>query len=359
MVTDTPRSPKKGRTILFAAFAALFVATAAHAVSLYDIVQLSKAGYSDRAIVDLIHKTNSRFYVDAETIVALKKDGVRQPVIRAILEARTDEKPQEEQPPPDASTSSAQSRDHEGGPARAQPEHDREVRNPAPVADPHPEADLDTNHHHDEQPAATATREAFSVFPFEEGPSSGHVHASDHVHYAIGIAGVPLMVVRSEAGHANVVTRANEIAEAFNRAVSGEDGSFVASATSSGAGVWFQPSSGGKPTLVLPVSRGDVIAWQRRSLGSVSAQRLASYWAALLNDFTRVFIRHQPPTAIADLHLGDSLQSIYRELISETKSRDNQSIPRIVDHLSAEEKDHLLELASRVPAEFESQRRAQ
>lgn len=354
---STPGGPKQRRTtILLAALTILLITTAAHAISLYDVVQLSKAGYSDRAIIDLIRKTNSRFYVDSDTIVTLKNEGVREPVIRAILEARTDEKPADERVSSgDASAPADDHRDASTEENRRQAERSETWRNPREVSRSREE----TGHGHDEQrETMTSMREAFSAFPFEEGSATGHRHASEHVHYAVALEGVPLLIVRSEAGHPSVATRANEIAGALNRAVLGGEGSFVTSSSSAGAGVWFRPSSGASPILVLPVSRGDVIAWQRRSLGAVSAQRLASYWAALLNDFTRVFIHRQPPTAIADLHLGDSLQSIYREMTSsEEHSRGNQSIPRIVDHLTTEEKDHLLELATRVPAEFDAQRR--
>lgn|GEM_PF-3479815 len=353
---NDPRGPKQTRTILVAALTILFVASTAHAVSLYDVVQLSKAGYTDRAIIDLIQKTNSRFYVDADTVLTLKKEGVRDAVIQAILKARTDEKPVEEQgAPPDTSAVTGDRRDPNAQADRTKPERSEKWRDSPVTPNANRESDRDEDRRN--APAATSNRDAFSAFIFEEGPAAEHHHAPGHVHYAVGIEGVPMMVVRSEAGHPNVASRAKEIAEALNSAVAGGDGSFVASSSSAGAGVSFRPSTGGSPILVLPVTRGDVIAWQRRSLGAVSAERLAAYWAALLNDFTRVFLYQQPPTAMADLHLGDSLQSIYREMTSDVKSRDNQSIPRIVDHLTAEEKDHLLELAGRVPAEFDPQRR--
>lgn len=338
----------------------LFIfAPAARAISLFDVVQLTKAGYSDREITDLIQKTDSRFYVDAETITTLKKEGVREPVIRAIMQARTDEKPPQEGSPGSDRPASSPRDSAEVAPhsdERDAPHHSDSWRDtPAPQPPGRqPEAGgAAVRHEGTPRAQTTAARAVFAALPFEE-PATGHSHAAGHVHQAIGLGGVPLLLVRSEAGYRSVSERANAIAEVLNRALASGAGSFVAR-TSSPAAVWFQPAAGGEQVKVLPVSAGDIFAWQRRSLGTVSAGRLAEYWAALLDDFTRVLVYKQPPSAIATLHLADSLQSIYRETTSQ--SRDDDSIPRILDHLTTEEKDHLLELASRVPAEFEATRR--
>ena len=56
------------------------------AISLYDVIQMSKEGYSDREIIKLIDVTQARFQLDAEAIVSLKEAGVSERVIQALIE---------------------------------------------------------------------------------------------------------------------------------------------------------------------------------------------------------------------------------------------------------------------------------
>ena len=124
------------------------------------------------------------------------------------------------------------------------------------------------------------------------------------------------------------------------------------------ASVWFRATAADPPLRILRVGRGDVIAYQRRSLGAVSKDRLAAYWAALLNDYSQLFIHRRAPLELVDLHSGEVLSRVYEELNSPPEEEagaslgETASVLRILDHLAAEDKDHLLELATRIPAEF-------
>ena len=101
-----------------------------------------------------------------------------------------------------------------------------------------------------------------------------------------------------------------------------------------------------------------MIGYQRRSLGEVSEDRVAAYWAALLDDYAAIFLFERAPTKLVGLHLGEVLTRVYEELNSSTQPADEKSVDdntwvlRILDHLSAEDKEHLLELSRRIPAEF-------
>lgn len=99
-----------------------------------------------------------------------------------------------------------------------------------------------------------------------------------------------------------------------------------------------------------------MVAYQTRSLGEVSGERLAAYWAALLNDYTALFLFGLPPRDLTGLHIGETLERVYEELSSASKSDEpgmaHASTLALLDHLAAEDKEHLLELAARVPAEF-------
>lgn len=68
-----------------------FSAPPAFALSVFDIIQLSKQAYSDQAIIDLIDATGSAFELEAEDLPKLQELGVSEPVIRTMLERRAPE----------------------------------------------------------------------------------------------------------------------------------------------------------------------------------------------------------------------------------------------------------------------------
>ena len=52
------------------------------------------------------------------------------------------------------------------------------------------------------------------------------------------------------------------------------------------------------------------------------------------------------------LHLGASLNVLYESLGQPGNTGAAMPIAAVIDHLASEDKDHLLELATRVPTEF-------
>lgn len=62
-----------------------FLATPAHAVSVADIEQLSRAGLGDEVLIALIQTDNTVFPLDAERILELRAAGVSEQVIIAML----------------------------------------------------------------------------------------------------------------------------------------------------------------------------------------------------------------------------------------------------------------------------------
>lgn len=57
-------------------------------VSVLQVIELSKQGTPDDVIIDKINKTNSKFKLSAEDINYLKKQGISQKVIDAMLGAK-------------------------------------------------------------------------------------------------------------------------------------------------------------------------------------------------------------------------------------------------------------------------------
>ena len=46
------------------------------AMSLADVIELSRAGYSDQQLIELIQITHARFQLDADSVITLKKDSL-------------------------------------------------------------------------------------------------------------------------------------------------------------------------------------------------------------------------------------------------------------------------------------------
>src|SRR5256885_1054813 len=74
---------------LFGALIAVFtmLAGTASAVTVDQIVALSKAGVSEAVILALIDRDNTILTIAPEQLVALKRDGLSEPVILAMLKS--------------------------------------------------------------------------------------------------------------------------------------------------------------------------------------------------------------------------------------------------------------------------------
>ncbi len=339
------------RVFVLAAFV-LALPRLAFPISLVDVVELSQAGWNDDAIIHLIEVTGSRFVLDAEAQVTLKAEGVSETVIQALLEARDPEAHQSSETAASSEASpSGPPGDHGSASVHtysATPEAARTVDQPPVPAVPSSTTDtleISTSGGAVQEPGV------FSAFPFEE-TSGGH--GSSHQHYLVTVHEVPMLVLRSEAGYPGISARALALVRRLNGMIQYPEGHFFAASGPTPA-VRYRVDTSDRTVHALEVSRGDVIAYQRRSLGKVSAERLAAYWAAVLNDYTQLFLFGRPPTELAELHLGEALSSIYDDLGSITEDPEEAGefpLLRLLDHLAAEDKEHLIELSTRIPAEF-------
>lgn len=79
--------PPKFPALLALVFLAASIAPApaAYAVSIYDVIQLSRKGYDGREILGILEATNSVFELTAEDVVRLKGLGVDEAVIEKML----------------------------------------------------------------------------------------------------------------------------------------------------------------------------------------------------------------------------------------------------------------------------------
>ncbi len=328
----------------------------ASALSLYDVIQLSRAGYTDKEIVRLIEITGAQFEVDPKTLVTLKKEGVSEVVMRALIGARSGK---------GQLPASVAGRE---GASPLQPS----TESGAEPANSHPdEAEEDTGHDHPPPPSVSSsstdvvarppsarpapTAQPFSYFPFEE---TGGAHGSSDQHYGVAVYQIPLLVLRSEGRSPRISQRARDVVDLLNQIVQSPAGRFIATPGQPPV-VAYRTEDPGEAVPVLEVTRGDAIAYQQRSLGPVSAEKLAAYWAAVFNDYTQLFLFGRPPAELGKLHLGETLNRIHADLnlVAGQAGKVENDLPlpsmlRLMDHLAAEDKEHLLEIATRIPAEF-------
>jgi len=315
------------------------------AISLDDVVRLSQKGYSDELIIELIDDTGARFQLDADSLVTLKEAGVSERVIQALIEATATD--------PSEPTRIGDSEVNET--AEAHGTESSRGHGPAPTV-------TQTAHRSTPRFSASPLRgRPFSSYPFEE---SSMGHGGSHQHYALAVKGLSILILRSETGYRTIAERAREVTLLLNHVMNEQrSGLFFASGEPEPA-VWFRATATDPPLRILNVGRGDVIAYQRRSVGAVSKDRLAAYWAALLNDYSQLLIHRRAPRELVELHLGEALSHVYEKLSSpdeeETKSSLDRTarVLRALDHLTAEDKEHLVELATRVPAEFRTSEEA-
>lgn len=87
------------RRVIFAFVFALSVSTAAQAVTLKDIVELTKAGLGDEVLLAMIDVDGRVYDIDADTLKSLKAAGVSEKVIVALVRSGRERPPVPAEPP--------------------------------------------------------------------------------------------------------------------------------------------------------------------------------------------------------------------------------------------------------------------
>jgi len=67
--------------------------TGASALTLHEVVTLSKAGVSEDVLLAMIDRDNTIFPIDASQLIALKRDGVSEKIVIALLKSGRQEPP--------------------------------------------------------------------------------------------------------------------------------------------------------------------------------------------------------------------------------------------------------------------------
>lgn len=109
------------RRVLLILTAAVFLATGrADALTIRDLIELSKAGLGDPVLLALIEVDRGVFSIDAETLKQLKNGGLSDAVIIALIKSGRTKSPEPEQPPaPEPRTPETIVIEHRDAPAPA------------------------------------------------------------------------------------------------------------------------------------------------------------------------------------------------------------------------------------------------
>ena len=312
----------------------------AWAVSIYDVIELSRNGYSDEEIVNVIETTQSVFQLNAEDIPRLKNLGVSEAVIRKMLEAVPDERgaadtirtgsPEAElTAPSDAHTAGNSSEDQIGRSSLTT--HMRRTHS-------------ESGHNGDATLPATLG-DQFSVQTMFEEAAGGH----DHVYVAL--SRVPILVLRDEGRFQSIEDRARAVASNLDAARRIGQGRFRRS-HANGVDLVVYHSANLREVPIVTVNRHDAYAYDVRSERRVSVDLLADYWSALLNDYWAIVFQQRPPNRLTRLHRGDALTLLF-DVVNSTTDDGPQSLGLAVQQLPGSVQRHLERLAIAVPDDFE------
>ena len=312
-----------------AATLSLTVCGQVHALTVYDVIQLSSKGYSDQDILTLIEATDSAFALKAEDIPRLIDLGVSETVIQAMLKAR-----------------------HVETPARSSDESTQLEPGVPPAIDHHGLGKSDS------KSAATASsvyiasrkgtaRKGFKAEPFEEAAAGGHHHR------VLTLSGMQLFVLRDEGQYPSVAARGNAVVSRLEEAASLGRGMFQPAHIAGRDAVIFSEREGLRSVVIVSVSVHDAYTYQRRSGRRVSPELLAAYWSALLSDYWSIVIIDEPPARLTSIHEGDALQALYERFAASGASERSQP-GDILRSLPRQEREHLFRLATTLPPKFKA-----
>jgi len=281
------------------------------AISVFDVIRLSQERYSDEEIIRLIQTTDSRFVLSAEDTVRLRKAGVTEGVIREMLSRPA---PQREPGPP--LPESAMNPSRSPATVRGSGDDVRYGRRPEPP---------------------------FSGSPYREGSADHHAHA------AVTLGGIEVLIVRDGASFSSPLARARAIAQKLNGLAAHASGRFGARTAGRDSKVIFEGSDGAA-TDVVAVTPADVAAYRAGGRQQVSAGTLASFWAALLNDYWAIGVAGKPPRYLVDSRDGQALEELSRAIRLPAGAA---AVSAALDSLGRTDREHLRRLPTAVPEDVD------
>ena len=298
--------PSRSRAVPALILVAVLLPVSLAAVSVFDVIRLSQGKYSDEDIIRVIQTTDSRFVLSAEDAVRLRQAGVTESVIREMLSRPAPR--QEAEPPPS------------GGVANSSRGDDVRYRRPAePV---------------------------FAGTPYQEKGADRYPHA------AVTLAGIEVLIVRDRAGFPSSLARARGIAQTLNGLAPPASGHFVARVAGGDSKVTFEGSNGAAADIVT-VTPADVASYRVEGGQHLSSGTLASFWAALLNDYWAIGVAGKPPRYLVDSRGGQALERLSLAIRLPAGSRDAAAVRAGLNSLGRADREDLRKLPTAVPEDLD------
>jgi hypothetical protein len=284
------------------------------AISVFDVIRLSQERYADEEIIRLIQTTDSRFVLSAEDTVRLRKEGVTESVIREMLLRPAQQR--ESEPP---ASEGAANPSRPPATIRGSGDDVRYGRRPEPL---------------------------FSGSPYQERSADHHVHA------AVMLAGIEVLIVRDKAGFSSPLVRARAVAQTLNGLAAPASGRFATRAAGRDSKVTFEGSDGAA-TDVVTVTPADVAAYRVGGRQQISGSTLASFWAALLNDYWAIGVAGKPPRYLVDSREGQALERLSRAVGLPAGPRNAAAVRAALDSLGRTDREQLRRLPTAVPEDLD------
>lgn len=285
------------RTVVAGVVVAWSLCGQAFALTVYDVIQLSRKNYSDDDITALIQVTDSAFALKAADVTRLMELGVSERVVQAMLKAVPDETAAT--PPETVFTGLATT-----------------------VAGGH-----------------------FAHKPFSESGVGRHHHS------VVTLAGFRLLVLRSEGSFPSVAARGDAVVKQLGRAASMGSGTFRPDHSVGHGMVVFYGKNVQNPMIILKVSDSDALAYQQRSGRKVTPALLAAYWSDLLSDYWAIVVNKAAPARLSGLHEGEALDSLFEQW-EKSRKAGSARLGDTARLLPRQMQQHLLQLATTVPHDF-------
>ncbi len=299
-------------------------ASLAWAVSIYDVIELSRQGYSDAEVVNIIRTTGSVFELTAEDIPRLKNLGVSEAIIRVMLAAEPVESSETGSFLNEASNDLIE----EITPATSERLSHADSAN------------------HEQATSPTLLPNHFAVQNVSE-EAAGH-----HQHVYVTLNGLPILILRDEGGFRTVENRGEAVARNLEDAIRMGKGRFEVLHANKARVVVYH-GAGLREVPIVTVNRRDAYAYDVRSERRVTSDLLAAYWAALLNDYWAITFLQRPPTRLTNLHRGDALVLLF-ELVYRTGFDEPVNLGLVAQQLPGAILGHLERLAQAVPDDFDT-----
>jgi len=323
---------------------------AAQGMTVQDVIDLARSGYDDASILATIAETGTVFQLTPQDLIDLKNAGVSETLMQRMIQGGSapGRATRPEAPRPTVRPSRE--------PSPAPPLRPVEPAQPPPevVGQGHVEREPAEPGHAEPGSAYRLPKRSleWSTYTFHED-----AHAGGHEHAAVAYGDIDVILLRAEAGFPSVEARAAAVAAKLAPAFDDASSTFEARPNGAGFGVYRVFSSDHREEEILRVIGADAAAFGKRSPREVDVDVLARWWAALLRDYHRVLTLGERPRDVAELHVGEALVALHERASGAASAGAGKpaAIREALTSLSRTQWEHLKEMATAVPRDFEGQ----